>query len=404
MAGGTLRTVLRRLHLAAALVFGLIFTVSGLTGSALAWMQELDHLLNPALFSVAPPPGAAGQAALAPLTVQRVAERLTADPAYGRPTMLVLPEEAGQAVVAWYRAAADGTRSPFALDTARQVMIDPYTLQVKGERRWGEIGLSRPLLMPTLFHLHRYLLAGEVGKTVIGIAGLALLLMAVVGLILWWPRPNWKALRAALTISHRGSWPRFNHSFHRSAGALLAPALIVLGFSGSWFNLPQWMTPVVRTLAPVSQQEKLTNKAARGRSPIPVAQAVQAAQERLPAARVSRVSLPAKATAPYEIRLRQPGEVRQGDGNTRIAVDAYSGHILRLRDPLHATGGDAFLDWLFPLHSGEAFGVGGRIAISIIGLAPAAFMLTGVALWLRRRAARRRQVVTMRDFSGSPTC
>jgi uncharacterized iron-regulated membrane protein len=102
---------------------------------------------------------------------------------------------------------------------------------------------------------------------------------------------------------------------------------------------------------------------------------------------VSRVGLPAKPGLPYEVRLRQPGEVRQGDGNTRVTVDAATGRVLRVRDPLHAPAGDAFIDWQFPLHTGEAFGTIGRIVISIVGLTPVAFLVTGLAVW-RRRTAR----------------
>jgi uncharacterized iron-regulated membrane protein len=125
-----------------------------------------------------------------------------------------------------------------------------------------------------------------------------------------------------------------------------------------------------------------------GQDPVGVAAAAQAALDAFPAARVSRVGLPAQAGLPYEIRLRQPGEVRQGDGNTRVTVDAATGRILRVRDPLRAPAGDRFLDWQFPLHTGEAFGNTGRAIITVAGLAPAAFMLTGLAVWWRRKTSR----------------
>jgi uncharacterized iron-regulated membrane protein len=296
---------------------------------------------------------------------------------------VTLPERGGEVAVAWYRLPSDG--GPFALDRSRQVMVDPADLAVTGERVWGDIGLTRPLLMPTLFHLHRYLLAGAVGKTVIAVSGLALLFMSVVGVVLWWPRATIAAWRKAFTVAHRGSWPRFNVSFHRAAGAVVAPVLAVLGFSGCLFNQPQWITPIVGSLAAVSPQEKLKGGAA---GDVQVARAVQTAADLFPAARVSRVGLPAKPGLPYEIRLRQPGEVRQGDGNTRVTVDAATGRILRVRDPLRAPAGDRFLDWQFPLHTGEAFGSAGRMIITAAGLAPAAFMLTGLAVWWRRKVSR----------------
>lgn len=380
MMRGTLRTWFRRLHLAVALVFGCLFGLSGLTGCALAWMHELDAMLNPALFHAAPASGP-----LAPTAVKRIVDRLAADPAYGRPTQLTLPARGGEVAVAWYRLPPAGGRGPFTLDRSRQVMVDPASLAITGERVWGEAGLSRPLLMPTLFHLHRYLLAGAAGRTVIAVSGLALLFMSVAGLVLWWPRANLAAWRKAFTVAYRGSWPRLNYSFHRAAGAIVAPVLAVLGFSGCLFNQPQWIRPVVAGVAAVSAQDKPKRGAA---GDVGVARAAQAAGALFPAARVSRIGLPATPGLPYEIRLRQPGEVRQGDGNTRVTVDAATGRVLRVRDPLHAPAGDAFIDWQFPLHTGEAFGTFGRIVVSVVGLAPLAFLVTGLAVWRQRRKAR----------------
>jgi uncharacterized iron-regulated membrane protein len=42
------------------------------------------------------------------------------------------------------------------------------------------------------------------------------------------------------------------------------------------------------------------------------------------------------------------------------------------------------------LHSGRIFGRAGRIAITLLGLAIATLSATGVMIWARKRAARRR--------------
>jgi uncharacterized iron-regulated membrane protein len=383
MVSGTFRSLLRRVHLVVALVFGGLFGLSGLTGCALAWMHELDVVLNPDLFYAAPAPGP-----LATGAIGRIVDRLAADPAYGRPSQLTLPERGGEVAIAWYRLPPRDGRGPFTLDRSRQVMVDPDSLAVTGERVWGEPGLSRPLLMPTLFHLHRYLLAGDVGKTVIAVSGLALLCTSLFGVVLAWPKTTLAAWRKALTIAHRGSWPRFHYSFHRAAGLIVAPVLALLGFSGCLFNQPQWITPIVASVAAVTPQARPRPDIVAGQGTVGAAAAAQAALDAFPAARVSRVGLPAQAGLPYEIRLRQPGEVRQGDGNTRVTVDAATGRILRVRDPLRAPAGDRFLDWQFPLHTGEAFGNTGRAIITVAGLAPAAFILTGLAVWWRRKAGR----------------
>ncbi|MCH8619584.1 PepSY-associated TM helix domain-containing protein [Undibacterium sp. TS12] len=376
----------RKLHLWIGLLFGMVFVTLGLTGSAIAWLHELDHMLNPDLLQVSPPPGLAAGTTIrfSPADIETMADTLSANPRYGRPSMLVFPEHAGDVVVAWYRPRRAPKASPLALEVARQVMLDPATLAVTGERNWGELGLSRRLLMPTLFHLHRYLVAGDVGKTIIGVSGLVLVLTAISGIILWWPRMHRKAIWQAITVSHGGSWPRFHFRLHRAAGFFAAPVLLVLGFSGTYFNLPTWIVPVVNAVASVTPAVKTLNRSSMPQSQISPAQAASSALSLFPQARVSRLTLPAKSSAPYEVRLRQPGEIRQGDGATRVSIDSGDGRVLRVQDPLRAQAGDTLLNWLFPLHSGEAFGLAGRIFITCFGLMPLLFFVTGLSIWIKR--------------------
>jgi uncharacterized iron-regulated membrane protein len=377
--------LISKLHLYAGLWFGALFVLLGLTGSAIAWMPELDAYLNPNLLQASTPaPGQVFQ--VTPRTLQAVVDTLAADPAYGKPAQLNPPADARDVYVASYRQPAKP--SPFRQAIVRQVMVDPYTLQVKGERDWGRFGLTRPLLMSGMFHLHRYLLTGDAGKTVTGISGVALLLMAFSGIYLWWPRLQWTAIRRALTVSHGGSWPRFHYTMHKAAGFFAAPVLAVLAFSGIYFNLPQLVVPLVDLVSTVPDTAKLKNVAQDG-ALLDAGQAMAAAQKLYPQARVSRIVLPAKQDQPYEIRVRQPDEIAHGDGATRLTLDARSGLPLRIRDPFTAPYGERFLGWQFPLHSGQAFGVAGRAFITVFGLMPQLFLLTGTLVWWKRRRSRK---------------
>ncbi len=378
----------RKLHRWTGLVCGGFFVLLGLTGSAISWLAEFDRALNPDLLQVAPPHGMADGAAwrIEPVMVQRAVDRLAGDPRYGRPTLLTFPEHAGDVFVAWYRPGARPA-SPWTQEVTRQVMLDPATLAVTGQRNWGEPGLSRRLLMPTIFHLHRFLLAGEAGRTIVGIAGLALLVSALSGLMVWWPALTRPAIWKAITVRYGGSWPRLSFRLHRAAGFFAAPVLLMLGFSGSYFNVPAWVLPAINAVAPVTPAGTLVNRSARSAAPVTVAQAIAAAQAAFPLARPARIALPAKPGVPYEVRVRQPGELRHGDGATRISVDSGNGTVLRVFDPERARGGDRFVSWLFPLHSGEAFGNAGRVFVSAFGLVPLIFFVTGLVLWSKRRTA-----------------
>lgn len=396
-----MKPFLRTVHLWTGLTFGTILVVLGLTGSLLSWIDELDSMLNPGLLQVAPPsnmrPGEPLRVDAS--RVQAATDALVADPRYGRPSMLELPERAGDVFVAWYRPAPAANGAPWKQPVTRQVMVDPANLAVTGERNWGEAGFSRPLLMPTLFHIHRYLVAGDVGKMVIAVTGVSLLLMTLTGIVLWWPRMAKAALWKAITVRHGGSWPRFSFQLHRAGGFFAAPMLLITAFSGVYFNAPEWVTPAIKTVSTVSPGGKLANKSVPSGSRVSSAEAVAAAQAEFPEGRVSRLTFPARPDQPYEARVRQPGELRMGPGATRISIDSGNGAVLRVIDPVRAQGGDKFISWLFPLHTGEAFGTAGRVFISLFGLVPLAFFVTGLVVWLKLRkpvkAPRRKQAAAV---------
>jgi uncharacterized iron-regulated membrane protein len=383
-----MKKIARFLHLWTGLVFGTILVVLGLTGSVLSWTHELDAFLNPGFLHVAPPDGMrTGEPLHAdPALIQAVGDALARDVRYGKPSMLEMPERAGDVFVASYRLARGQGDGPWVQTLTRQVMIDPANLSVTGERNWGEFGVSRALLMPTIFHIHRYMVAGDTGKVIVAVSGVALLLTGLSGLILWWPRMLRSAVWHAVTVRHGGSWPRFSFQLHRAAGFFAAPVLLVTALSGVYFNMPQWVTPFVDVVSPVTPNARLVNRSAGpGISP---AAAVTAAQAAFPDGRVSRVSFAAKAGQPFEVRVRQPDELRQGPGATRVSIDSGDASVLRIIDPERARGGDRFVSWLFPLHTGEVFGLGGRIFISLFGFLPLAFFVTGLVIWIKLRKKR----------------
>lgn len=385
MVSGRLRTAFVKLHRYIGLVFGLLFVMMGLTGTLISWRDDIDKWLNPDLLqgvsATRIPVGAA--------TVESVTASLMADPKYGKPNLLMLPIDEHDVFIAYYPI-----KGPEAMPgRSRQVMIDPVTLAVKGERLFGVPGLSRQQIMPTLFHLHRYLLSGDTGKTIIGVTGMVLLFTVLMGVVLWWPKMKMRALKQSVRITHGGSWSRFFYTFHRAGGIFAAPVLATIAFSGWYLNLPKWVTPIIGSVMTVSPQVKhQSDTPPAGAHAITPAQAMTAAQQQFPGAQVTRISLPRKPGDAYEVRLRQEGELQADSGATRLWLDAYTGRPLGARDPRDARSGDAFILWLFPLHTGEAFGTYGRAFITAFGLMPLAFAVTGVLIWWKRRSGHKRHL------------
>ena len=377
---------LRLLHCWLALPFALLLILQGLTGTIITWKHEVDAFLNPGLLRVTAPENG-NAVARERLTLSILVEQAKQHHPTGKLTMLELPEKENEALVAWFKEASDQNKKP----GTKQMMINPYTGTMIGERVPDKISFSRSQFVPSLMSWHRNFLGSDNGKLLVSVNGIVLAIIALSGIYLWWPVWRLKAWWQAITISHQGPWKRFNFRLHRATGFYSTPILLMLAITGIYFNQPDWITPIVKQVVSVTADSKevkastennFTDSEIKNLNPD---QIIDLAQKEFPMARVTRISFPEKTDGRFEVRLHQPGELREGSGATRVTVDALHGKIIKIRDPLKASKEALFYSYFFPLHSGEIFGTIGKIIISFVGLLPLLFAISGTLIWLRRR-------------------
>jgi uncharacterized iron-regulated membrane protein len=65
------------------------------------------------------------------------------------------------------------------------------------------------------------------------------------------------------------------------------------------------------------------------------------------------------------------------------------------------TARDVFTELQVPLHSGQIAGLTGRIVIAAAGIAVATLSITGVVIWLRKRASRSTAQTRQRTIAGA---
>lgn len=368
------RTQAMRLHRWVALALGAWFALLGLTGGVLVWHAELDRALNPHWFE----PSACAHATATPVAdalalYARMNKGSTA-------TQVMVPAVSGAAYTVWETPPADGLR--------RQHFIDPHCAAYLGKRAWGAAHIDRAHVVPALYELHRALLLREVGHSAVGLAGLALLFVVLSGLWTAWPRhATREAWARVLTLKRGAGTHRRFYDLHRAAGAWLAAFLLLMSVTGAYLCFPKQARALVAALLPTSPAQLRTPRAIDG-APLPPDALVRRAQALWPETVWSRLQLPTGGRGAWDVRLLQHAELRADTGDTRVRLDDV-GSVVDRRDPLRGPAGDRLIAWLFPLHSGEALGLAGRVAWSAFGLAPTLLFATGLWLWLRRRARKR---------------
>lgn len=348
------------------LTVGLLFVLIGLTGSILVFDHAIDEWLNPELLLTEK----SGETQ----PVSEIIAAAEAGYAGGEQSALSLSKPRVENGV-WSVWFSSGTPE---VPTFTAVHVDPYTANVTGERVWGEY------LMSWIYRLHFRLVAGVTGGIIVGVVGIMMLISVCSGIVLWWPL--WKnGWRAAFAIR---SGPRFNYDLHKTIGIAASGLLLILAFTGIYMEFPQTFNAAIEAVAETTESpEDLKTRAPKSSITYSPDEAIVIAQKLYPDARFDHMH-PMNEHGVYEVAFRQDGEVQTTFGRTQVFVDGHTGEILATYTPSDFTAADVFRIWQFPLHSGEAFGLFGRLVVFLTGLTPAVLYVTGFLMWWRRRKSR----------------
>jgi uncharacterized iron-regulated membrane protein len=356
-----MRATLRRLHRYLALACALLWLSQAVTGLLMVYRWELDDAVL--------------DAPAVPLDLAALDARIAAI-AQGTP-----PRKVTQL---WATGGVDGRLDLYADDA--QGLTD--IIRVDGA---GNVLRTRPDghdyahigLIPFAASVHQTLFAGDVGHVIVGISGLILLSSIVMGVVLAWPRKGqWRAV-----LLPRGARPGMarRYAWHRGLGLWLAfPAVVLISVG----VMLVFYDPIERWLGEDATPVELQSVPAFTGTPVAPSQAIGSALQRFPGSQLSGAAFPKDERPWYRIRIRQPEEWRRAYGTTTIYVAAADGHVLRVDDPLKASLGRRFLDNLYPVHTGEAGGIVGRLVTLSVAAWLLAMLVLGLGLWWIRRPRR----------------
>ncbi len=374
-----------------------LLLVNAVTGSVLAFQQELDRWLNPALFT------ASRQGAALPPDAL-IARVEAADPRL-RVTLLPLDTRPGDAIelrVAARPHAVAGAQPPLDFD---RLFVDRATGTVLGQRKWGAFRMDRPHFMGWMNQLHRtFHLTEPWGRWVVGGLALAWLFASLIGAWLTLPalpqtaRAFWNRWKPAWQIKRGASRQRLTFDLHRAGGLWTLAAAIVMAVTGVYFNLGnEVFRPAVRLFSPITPHpvQSLPRQAGTTRPPAyGIAAAIAGASQHLPPSAKGFLPwyashLPDKGV--YRIAFKEDG-MRERALRLRyeqIFIDDQTGALRGMTGYDSGTAADRFLIWQYPLHTGRILGWPGQVLVAVMGLVVAMLCVTGLLVWTVRRKARR---------------
>ena len=353
------RQAIFQIHLWVGLIAALYMGIIGVTGSVLVFRQELAARQIPQRWREL--------RTNTPVNVSTVVARLNT--AY--PGAKIVSINAPTSFNPTFVAALLG-RGRIS------VACDPTTVAVL-----GPVPRTAPWLA-FVQRLHETLLIRGSGRVWNGVGGAALLLLAMTGLVNWWPGVrNW---RKALKVDFRFRWRRINFDLHRASGFW---ALLLISFwavSGIYFAWPQQIVHLITRWSPVvSARPPSISATPIDDAPRPDVDAMIARASLVdPGTRWSEVLFPYSRRAPLEITVHRPN----GDGREyedTVYFDPYSGeHLATWRYGVNQSAADWFIWLQVPLHFGTSWGLATKVLWAAVGLVLPVLALTGWVMYWNR--------------------
>ncbi len=418
-------------HRYAGLTIALFFVVAGLTGSILAFYDEIDGWLNPdnprAYLRVAVHNGPM----LDPFDLRARALALVPQ---ARVNYVDIQPKPGEAYTLYLEPRIDpSTGQPYQLgfDT---IKLNPYTgaeivrARVAPEQE-SHFPLTRKNILKFIYALHFQLALGETGGWVFGIAAMIWTVDCFVGFYLTLPikpkkspsladqvanafykgrlwdddsmdkgaqRSFWLRWKPSWLVKWRASTFRVNFDLHRAFGLWAWPMLFVFAWSSVMFNLPQAYDPVMNLLFEHPLEEN-----PRPELPWPHPEPVidfrtaHSIGQRLMAeqARLHGFIVKQEGSIFYHDKLgvffysvQSDRDISDQWSQTSVTFDAISGKLLRLEAlPSCEFSAVIIRYWLWTLHMARIWGLPYKLFVCLMGLVITMLSITGIYIWLRKR-------------------
>src|SRR5450830_365411 len=355
----------------------------GITAAILSFREEITDWLNPGIVYVA----ARQQAVLTP---PQIIERVRAEAPHERVAVLIMAIEPGASARIIF-APPPGVRR------GGTRYADPYT------------GALLPPLAGNEFfefteHFHRWLLLPtDYGKIVAGSLSLCLLILALSGLYMRWPRRalNWRAwFKLDFGLSGRS----FLWNLHSVIGTWALVMYVIITTTGMYWAF-DWFKSGINTLA----GQETSARAPQPKRDKPKGMGMDKEKDTAEQSATAPLDLSlawttfVREAGPYTlVNIRLPEKTTQAIQFNYLLPDASHERARNRLNVLPQTGeiklnerfadkdrGGRFIGAIYPLHMGTYFGLPGRIIMTIAALTMPLFGITGWMLYLDRRRKKR---------------
>lgn len=351
------RRNLARIHKWCGLTIALLLALQSLTGLLLVYRAELHSAWpgNEHVITNAPH----GQTRISVDSVLQRARESYPDHVFKR---LIYPSVEGQPFVG-HLSARDG-----------ELLI----LEITMENAWPRLAESGAAgAFHLLFEIHHTLVAGVIGRYIVGLIGISLIFLVVSGIWVWWP--GIRGLQRSLRVGRYRHPVTFFWRLHRTVGVLGALLLLLLSVTGVLLSF----SPELRRLADTASGPEWSRPASSPCTGVSVDEQVEAARRCFAGAAVRDLRFVGPEATLQRVLFRNATAAGVGPPH-QVWLKPCTTEALGVKEVRNSPFA-AVMSWLYPVHTGWALGEAGRALSLTGGLVTLGSLSTGLLLWYQRR-------------------
>ena len=390
-------------HRYVGLVMAGFLAIAALTGSILVWLEDLEAVVNPQLFRVEPPSQDAEM--LSPLSLREIAISKYPGSAID---WLEFKQTPGHSAHFRIEGEMDPVTEEHADLGFNEIFLDPYTGEILGTRKWGDLSQGRVNLMPFIYRLHYALALGDAGMVVMGIIAFIWSFDCFIGAYLTMPNSNRKRpgyFNRWLARWRKRWWtidtikpktklfPRL-FNIHTMSGLWLWAMIFIFAWSSVAFNLYDIYKPITSVFFEFAGDD-YSDKGA----PMETKAQWMSWEEA-----VARGEILAKEVAEENgVELFEPASMYFNHHDNMFEYGVFSDRDIGsewagfsvIFHPItgeHLTtwmngeySGNTMTTWLYVLHLAAIGGMTYDVVVTIFGIGVATLAVTGVWMWWNKR-------------------
>ncbi|MDT0688232.1 PepSY-associated TM helix domain-containing protein [Salegentibacter sp. F188] len=357
-----------KLHLWLGLASGMIVFIVAITGCIYVFHDEIKDITQP-WRKVA----IQNQEFIAPSVLQ---QKVTANFPDAAPGMVVYQGKERSAFV--YSI----------IDNAEfNIYFNPYSAELLHSQKIDDEFFA------IIENLHMYLLLPEeIGRQVVGISTIIFVVMLISGIILWWPKKR-KNLKDRLKIRFTAKWRRVNYDWHNVTGLYISLLALIIAITGLSFSY-EWMHESFYVIGNFGEEypEETAMPAVEDGEPenssIP---AIDVAMEKtfalLPDAEMHFVW---EQGANSPILTGSYPETLDFDHQSNFYFHPETGELLEKHLYSNKSTGLKLQEMNYGLHTGQYFGLTGKIIAFFGSLFIAGLPVSGFMIWWGRRNKKKK--------------